>query len=148
MKRCCVWFILACLAAPLAAAQANSDLPAPRAPKRVRITRVEQLLPNARILVRRPYHWSVTAHYGLGLKEGEKLLIVGSAIEPLVVQAIAMAAEEMGVTTDVVTRNIAPLAPANGARRAGLRKIQSQYLSGIPRHHLSRRSRLAHGHGG
>ena len=110
MKRWVVWFILVLGAAPLALAQADSDLPAPRAPKRVRITRVEQLLPNARILVGRPYHWSVTAHYGLGLKEGERLLIVGNTIEPLVVQAIAMAAEEMGVSTDVVTRNIAPLA--------------------------------------
>ncbi|MCH8820032.1 MAG: hypothetical protein IIB03_06905, partial [Acidobacteria bacterium] len=107
MRRSCVWFILVLLASPFAVAQANSDLPAPRAPKRVRITRVEQLLPNARILVRRPYHWSVTAHYGLGLKEGERLLIVGNSIDPLVVQAIAMAAEEMGVTTDVVSRNMA-----------------------------------------
>ena len=57
--------------------------------------------------MRRPYHWSVTAHYGLGLKEGERLLIVGNSIDPLVVQAIAMAAEEMGVTTDVVSRNMA-----------------------------------------
>lgn len=109
MRRSCVWFILVLLASPFAVAQANSDLPAPRAPKRVRITRVEQLLPNARILVRRPYHWSVTAHYGLGLKEGERLLIVGNSIDPLVVQAIAMAAEEMGVTTDVVSRNMASL---------------------------------------
>ncbi len=107
MKRCFVWFILVLLSSPLALAQANSELPAPRAPKRVRITRAEQLLPSARILVRRPYHWSVTAHYGLGLKEGEKLLIVGNSIDPLVVQAIVMAAEEMGVTTDVVTRNMA-----------------------------------------
>jgi hypothetical protein len=118
MKRLLVGFILVLLASPLAVAQATSDLPAPRAPKRVRITRVEQLLPNARILVRRPYHWSVTAHYGLGLQEGEKMLIVGSTIEPLVVQAIAMASEEMGVTTDVVTRNIAPL-----TRRVGREEL-------------------------
>ncbi|MEE8349484.1 MAG: hypothetical protein V3R94_07930 [Acidobacteriota bacterium] len=114
MRRLCIGFMMVLLASPLAVAQTTSDSPAPRAPRRVRITRADQLLPNARIVVRRPYHWSVTAHYGLGLKEGEKLLIVGSAIDPLVVQAIAMAAEEIGVSTDVVTRNIAPLARRMG----------------------------------
>ncbi len=35
----------------------SSDLEAPRAPKRVRVTKLEQVLPNARILVRRPWSW-------------------------------------------------------------------------------------------
>ncbi|MFB3141643.1 MAG: hypothetical protein ACE1Z2_02420 [Acidobacteriota bacterium] len=87
----------------------SSDLEAPRAPKRVRVTKLEQVLPNARILVRRPWSWLVGAQYGLGLKEGEKLLIVASRIEPLVAQAIAVAAQEMGVTTDVVARDVASL---------------------------------------
>jgi len=46
-----------------------------------------------------------SGQYGLGLKKGEKLLIVGSDLDPLVVQAIVTAADEMGVTVDVVTRD-------------------------------------------
>lgn len=88
-----------------AAAQRRSDLPAPRAPKRVRVTRLEQVLPNARILVRRPFSWLIGAQYGLGLTKGEKLLIVGGGFDPLVVQALSVAAQEMGVTTDVITRD-------------------------------------------
>ena len=65
--------------------------------------------PTARILARRPYSWLGGAHYGLGLKEGEKLLIVASGIEPLVVQALVVAAQEMGVTTDVIARDVAAL---------------------------------------
>jgi hypothetical protein len=87
----------------------SSDLPAPRALKRYRVTELEQVLPNARILVRRPFSWLVGAQYGLGLKDGEKLLIVASRIEPLVVQAISVAAEEMGVTTDVLVRDMSSI---------------------------------------
>ncbi|MCZ6484755.1 MAG: hypothetical protein O6826_03565 [Acidobacteria bacterium] len=84
----------------------SSDLEAPRSPKRYRVTNVEQLLPNARILVRRPWSWLIGAQYGLGLTEGEKLLIVAGRMDPLVVQALAIAAQEMGVTTDVIARNL------------------------------------------
>ncbi len=62
----------------------SSDLEAPRSPKRYRVTNVEQLLPNARILVRRPWSWLIGAQYGLGLKEGEKLLIVAGGMNQLV----------------------------------------------------------------
>ncbi|MCH8820197.1 MAG: hypothetical protein IIB03_07750 [Acidobacteria bacterium] len=86
-----------------------SELEAARAPKRYRVTELEQVLPNARILVRRPFSWLIGAQYGLGLKEGEKLLIVASRIEPLVVQALSVAAEEMGVTTDVVVRDMSSI---------------------------------------
>ena len=85
------------------------QLPAPRAPKRVRITQVEQLLPNARIVVQRPFKWIVGAQWGLGLQEGEKLLIIGSRMHPLVVRALALAAQEMGVRTDVFTQEPASL---------------------------------------
>ncbi|MBI2821822.1 MAG: hypothetical protein HYX74_06315 [Acidobacteria bacterium] len=88
------------------AAQQRSGLPAPRAPKRYRVTKLEQVLPNARILVRRPFSWLIGAQYGLGLQKGEKLLISASGFEPLVVEAIAVAAGEMGVTTDVITRDM------------------------------------------
>ncbi len=84
----------------------SEDLEAPRSPKRYRVTNVEQLLPNARILVRRPWSWLIGAQYGLGLKEGEKLLIVAGRMDPLVVQALTIAAHEMGVTTDVIARNL------------------------------------------
>src|SRR5262245_61538641 len=83
--------LLICGAAPLftdLAAQRPADLPAPRAPKRVRVTRLEQVLPNARILVRRPFSWLIGAQYGLGLSKGEKLLIVGGGFDPLVVQGL------------------------------------------------------------
>ena len=90
-------------------AQRRADLPAGRSLPRVRVTRLEQVLPNARILVRRPFSWLIGAQYGLGLKKGEKLLIVGSGFDPLVSEAIAVAADEMGVTTDVITRDIAAL---------------------------------------
>ena len=102
------------------ASQGSSDLPAPRAPKRIRVTQLEQVLPNARILVRRPYSWLVGAHYGLGLMEGEKLLIVASGIEPLVVQALVVAAQEMGVTTDVIAKDVAAL-----TRRMGREEFDS-----------------------
>ncbi len=84
-------------------------LPEPRAPKRFRVTRLEQVLPNARIIARRPFKWLVGAQYGLGLKKGEKLLIVGSNMDPLVVEALVVAADEMGVSTDVIVKNLAPL---------------------------------------
>ena len=84
----------------------SSNLEAPRAPKRYRVTKLEQVLPNARILVRRPFSWLIGAQYGLGLKDGEKLLIVAGRLEPLVVQAISIAAEERGVTADVLVRDM------------------------------------------
>ena len=40
----------------------SSDLEAARAPKRYRVTELEQVLPNARILVRRPFSWLIGAH--------------------------------------------------------------------------------------
>ena len=90
------------------------QLPAPRAPRRVRVTQVEQLLPNARIVVRRPFKWIVGAQWGLGLKEGEKLLIVGSRMHPWVVRAMALAAQEMGVETDVFVQDMAALEQGMG----------------------------------
>ncbi len=101
---CSVFFILA-NAIDLIAQQ----LPAPRAPRRVRVTQVEQLLPNARIVARRPFKWIVSAQWGLGLQEGEELLIVGSRMHPMVVRALVLAAEEMGVKTDVFVQDPAVL---------------------------------------
>ena len=106
--------------------QGSSDLPAPRAPKRVRVTQLDQVLPNARILVRRPYSWLVGAHYGLGLKEGEKLLIVASGIEP----ALVVAAQEVGVTTDVIAKDVAAL-----TRRMGREELDYERFH--PSRHLA-----------
>jgi hypothetical protein len=134
MKGSLAWMTIVLLSSVLCsgglAAQRSSDLPAPRAPKRVRISKLEQLLPNARILVRRPYSWLVGAHHGLGLKQGEKLLIVASGIEPLVVQALVVAAQEMGVTTDVIARNAAAL-----SRRAGREEFDYERFD--PSRHLA-----------
>ena len=47
--------------------------------------------------------------WGLGLQEGEKLLIVGSRMHPLVVRALVLAAGEMGVKTDVFVQDPAVL---------------------------------------
>lgn len=114
-----------------ARAQKRSDLPAPRAPKRHRVTTVEPLLPNARILVRRPFSWFIGAQYGLGLKKGERLLIVGNDMDPLVVQAIVIAAEEMGVTTDVITRNLAPMINRRGREEFDYQRFDpTTYMAG------------------
>src|SRR5262245_40307224 len=80
--------------APAAFGQAAERLEASRAPVRHRVTRVEQLLPNARLLVRRPFSWLIGAQYGLGLESGEKLLLIGRAMDPLVAEALAKAAAE------------------------------------------------------
>ncbi len=109
----------------------SSDLEAPRAPKRERITKLEQVLPNARILVRRPWSWLVGAQYGLGLKEGEKLLIVASRIEPLVAQALAVEAQEMGVTTDVVARDVASLLNRMGRNELDYEHLDPTNYSGL-----------------
>ena len=130
--RIAIFLLSSVLCSAELAAQRSSDLPAPRAPKRVRITRLEQVLPNARILVRRPYSWLVGAHYGLGLKEGEKLLIVASGIEPLVVQALVVAAQEMGVTTDVISKDVAAL-----TRRLGREEFDYERFD--PSRHLAYR---------
>lgn len=102
-------------------AQKRSDLPAPRAPKRYRVTKVEQLLPNARVVVRRPFSWMAGGQYGLGLKKGEKLLIVGGGLDPLIVQAIVVAADEIGVTADVITKDLGV-----AVRRAGREEFDYQ----------------------
>ena len=132
MKGSSAWIACVLLSSVLCstelAAQRSSDLPAPRAPKRVRITQLEQVLPNARILARRPYSWLVGAHYGLGLKEGEKLLIVASGIEPLVVQALVVAAQEMGVTTDVIARDVAALTRRMGREEFDYERFDSSRL--------------------
>jgi hypothetical protein len=113
-----------------ALAQRRSDLPAPRSPKRVRVTRLDQVLPNARILVRRPFSWLIGAQYGLGLTKGEKLLIVGSGFDPLVVQALSVAADEMGVTTDVITRDL-------GAYLKRMGRNEFDYQSFDPTNYMS-----------
>ncbi len=123
--------------------QGSPDLPAPRAPKRVRVTQLEQVLPNARILVRRPYSWLVGAHYGLGLKEGEKLLIVASGIEPLVVQALVVAAQEVGVTTDVIAKDVAALTRRLGREEFDYERFDPSRHLGLSRHRVSCRARLA-----
>jgi hypothetical protein len=136
MKGSLAWLTIVLLSSVLCSGepvpQGGSDLPAPRAPKRVRVTRLEQVLPNARILVRRPYNWLVGAQYGLGLKEGERLLIVASGIEPLVVQALVVAAQEVGVTTDVIAKDVSAL-----ARRAGREEFDYERFD--PSRHLAYR---------
>lgn len=113
-----------------AAAQSRSDLPTPRSPGRVRVTKLEQVLPNARILVRRPFSWLIGAQYGLGLKKGEKLLIVGSGFDPLVTEAIATAADEMGVTTDVITRDMSAVLKRLGKEELDYERFNpARYMS-------------------
>ena len=67
----------------------SSDLEAPRAPKRERITKLEQVLPNE--------HW---------------------LIPPTI--WVFVEAQEMGVTTDVVARDVASV-ESHGPKRVGLR---------------------------
>ena len=106
--------VLVALGAVVVAAQTSGSLTPPRSPARQRITQMEQLLPNARLLVKRPYAWMAGGQYGLGLKAGEKLLIVSTDMDPLIAEAVAAAAREIGATADILAPGPSAVAGRRG----------------------------------
>lgn len=82
----------------------QSKLPSPREPKRPEVTSVDQLLPNARIIVAREREIA-DGIIGIGLKKGERALIFAdSSWDPLVVEAISIAIKEAGGSLDLIVR--------------------------------------------
>ena len=112
-------------------AQRKGDLPSPRAPQRQRVTSVDQLLPNARLLVRRPFSWMVGGQYGLGLKKGEKLLVMAADMDPLIAEAVAMAADEIGVKADVMSRDTSAIVARRGRNEFDYERFNpATYMAG------------------
>ncbi|MDA2934552.1 hypothetical protein MYX82_09445, partial [Acidobacteria bacterium AH-259-D05] len=82
-------------------------LPAPREPNYPEITSVEQLLPNARIIVQRerdPFrHNPPRGIIGIGLKKNEKALIfANNSWDDLVIEALHIAMKETGAQVDLI----------------------------------------------
>lgn len=85
-------------------AQQGTELPSPREPKRAQITSVEQLLPNARLIIKRERKIA-DGIIGAGVKPGEKILILAdSSWDPLVVEALCIAIKEVGAEVNVISQ--------------------------------------------
>ncbi|MBI4483631.1 MAG: hypothetical protein HY652_12170 [Acidobacteria bacterium] len=77
--------------------------PAPRYPKIPRITSVEELLPNAKIIIQRPMPYSGNQFPGYEVKGGEKILfVVSRALDPLVIEAFERGFKELNCTVDTL----------------------------------------------
>ncbi|MBI4483498.1 MAG: hypothetical protein HY652_11490 [Acidobacteria bacterium] len=132
------------LSHPLGAQQ--EKLPAPRHPKIPKITSVEQLLPNARIVVKRERHLA-DGIIGIGLKAGEKVLITAnSSWDPLVIEALRIAIAEAGGKVDILIRGAENLGssasegffgrePADAMRIRDFTGAQPTWLSQAMREH-------------
>jgi hypothetical protein len=73
----------------------------PRMPKVARITKVEQLMPTAREMVKKT---APNMYEGVEIKKGQRVLIVSdTTADQLVVQAVAAAALERGAHVQVIT---------------------------------------------
>ncbi|MBI4481305.1 MAG: hypothetical protein HY652_00305 [Acidobacteria bacterium] len=91
------WVHLVLLGAGLA-----QDYPPPRYPKIPQVKSVEDLLPIARVVVRKPSRREALRP-GYGIKAGEKvLMVIPREFEPLVRDALALATREAGARLDIV----------------------------------------------
>ena len=101
---------------------AQSDLPAPRDPKFPEQWTVEDLLPNARIVLKRE-RYLADGIIGAGLKKGDKFLIMAnSSWDPLVIEALQRVIQEEGATVDIlVSGGLALEHPPGGTSDPGER---------------------------